>query len=745
MTYACNVACIKDAFASQDDLPRMSLSPSHRNTIDQEVYKWVVQQTKKKKLVTPNGIRQKAYEIGQEYDPNFKASLNWYNNWKKRYEYNESPEAEALKHKKRSYTAAFKLHAVQRAMELESASQASLELDVSRRCLQRWKEELDVISTVAEQSSNAVYRRPGQGRKVANADLDNQLVEWVKDSWRQGITVSSSMVRDKAKELSSRSDFKASLGWFVKWQKRHGVDLKQQTCSAPYIEPATPLKLRLLPEGEGSAYSTPRRRKYIRKRRHTNDDEILLENDEEFDRLLLTWLVERWEAGDIVNDRMLKEKAMELTANPDFKASKAWLMAWKRKYNVSLENQTYGTEGDDENEEIIEETEVYDNEVVLDHQQAHVNPLTPTKEEAATALASLSADDHEPTGLEIAEALQKLASAFGLTTGLESTKDTMAQLTAAYQGDTSEFILDQSSQVAVEEVVSEEVVTDEPMVVIETTVDHPQQVHPSLLVTSHGSSLTSMASHSSHGHSSTVTTLTASPGSYITEEVVISDSGLEASGVPIDAQVEVMTQGEEAIEVYPSTDATSVDTIIDGSVASQSSVGSYRDLGDCSSLPMGRRRSNHDSTFQSARTRSIPISQRLQNSCNSPQHIKSHHSLQPSSSSSIDLMNTVATIVSNLSSSAGVQLHGADISSDTITVCAQDLSLITQDILDIGSETVASSDESPSKRTYNEDFKARVVSRAQELGSVQQAAREFSVPWRAVATWHTKEKQSESQ
>lgn len=714
----------------------MSLSPSHRNTIDQEVYKWVVQQTKKKKLVTPNGIRQKAYEIGQEYDPNFKASLNWYNNWKKRYEYNESPEAEALKHKKRSYTAAFKLHAVQRAMELESASQASLELDVSRRCLQRWKEELDVISTVAEQSSNAVYRRPGQGRKVANADLDNQLVEWVKESWRQGVNVSSSMVRDKAKELSNRSDFKASLGWFVKWQKRHGVDLKQQTCSTPYVEPATPLKLRLLPEGEGSAYSTPRRRKYIRKRRHTNDDEILLENDEEFDRLLLTWLVERWEAGDIVNDRMLKEKAMELTANPDFKASKAWLMAWKRKYNVSLENQTYGTEGDDENEEIIEETEVYDNEVVLDHQHAHANPLTPTKEEAATALASLSADDHEPTGLEIAEALQKLASAFGLTTGLESHKETMAQLTAAYQGDTSEFILDQSGQVAVEEVVSEEVVTDEPMVVIETTVDHPQQVHPSLLVPPNSSSLTS-----SQGHSSTVSsTLTASPGGYITEEVVISDSGMETSGVPIDAQVEVMTQGDE--EVYPSTGTTSVDTIIDGSVSSQSSVGGYRDIAD---LPMGRRRSNHDSSFQSARTRSIPIGQRLQSSCNSPQHIKSHHSLQPSTSTPMDLMHTVASIVSSLSSSAGVELHSTDIPSDTLTVSAQDLSLITQDILDIGSETIASSDESPSKRTYNEDFKARVVSRAQELGSVQQAAREFSVPWRAVATWHTKEKQSEPQ
>ena len=136
----------------------MAYTPNNRTTIDQEVFKWVKQQKQKDKVVTVNLIRQKAFELGQELDPNFKASLNWYNNWKKRYNYCESPEAEALKHKKRHYTAAFKLHAVQRAAEMESASQAALELDVSRRCLQRWTEEVELISSVAEHSSNAVYR-----------------------------------------------------------------------------------------------------------------------------------------------------------------------------------------------------------------------------------------------------------------------------------------------------------------------------------------------------------------------------------------------------------------------------------------------------------------------------------------------------------------------------------------------------------------------------------------------------------
>lgn len=411
------------------------LNPNRRLTIDQEVFQWVLQQQAKDKVVTPNNIRQKAFEIGQQYDPNFKASLNWYNNWKKRFEYQESPEAEALKRKKKSYTAAFKLFAVHRAMELDSISHASLELNVSRRCLQRWKEEIDLITTVAEQASNAVYRRPGQGRKVSDVSLDPLLVEWVKEKWKEGVNVTSVMVRQKARELSENPEFKASLGWYVKWQKRHNVDLKEQTVDSPINRDAHegPLKLRLLPEGQVSMYSD-QSRSAKKRRRDYDDDVVLQENDEEFDRILLTWLVERWEMGKTVSDKLLREKAAEIAPSSDFNPSKAWVILWKRKYNVSLENQTYGNAGEAEGE-IVEETPVYD-EVTI-HEE---NPLTPTKEEAATTLASLASDDHNThvnteekgqergggegggavdltsaSGLEIAEALQKLASAFGLT------------------------------------------------------------------------------------------------------------------------------------------------------------------------------------------------------------------------------------------------------------------------------------------------------------------------------------------
>lgn len=779
----------------------MSISPNHRNTIDQEVYKWVAQQGKRKKLVTPNAIRQRAYEIGQEYDPNFKASLNWYNNWKKRYEYNESPEAEALKHKKRSYTAAFKLHAVQRAMELESASQASLELDVSRRCLQRWKEELDLISSVAEHSSNAVYRRPGQGRKVHDITLDNQLLDWVRDSWKQGVNVSSGMIRDKARELSERDDFKASLGWYVKWQKRHNVDLKEQTCGSLNDDKASPLKLRLLPEGEVSCYSTPAKRRKTKKRRLSYEDEALLENDEEFDRLLLTWLVERWEAGDIVNDRMLKDRATELTSNPEFKASKAWITAWKRKYNVSLENQTYGNEGEEENEEIIEETEVYDNEVLLEDQhhlaqqqqqggaaEGSENPITPTKEEAATTLASLSAEDHE-AGLEIAEALQKLANAFGITAQVgEAAKEAMAQLTAAYQGDNPEFLLE-SGQVAVEEVVSEEVVTDEPMVVIEASgvelgdstaplstsnvtpsANTPQTVAVTTTPTATpittlapasggvqvdglqagilpaSIQLTEASSSVTVQSSGTVATMvsTSPISSFVSEEVVISEPAMEAStsAVSGDSQVEVLVQEDGRIVLVSSQDAAetlSPDIIQAAAEIVQFSEGSVITT---SSIP------GPEITQAVVTTSTAPLIQAPTTAVNQATSIEASSVIPPVSTitTEVSTQHVADETVVQQSSSPSSLLQ----TSDSTTEAADHeipIPVHTADILDIVTETLASSEkateEVPTRRMYDEDFKAKVVSRAQELGSIQLAAREFSVPWRAVATWNTQEKEKE--
>ena len=850
----------------------MSFSTNNRSTIDSEVYKWVAQQLKKKKVVTPNAIRQKALEIGQEFDPNFKASINWYNNWKKRFDYNESPEAEALKRKKRSYTASFKLHAVQRTMELESASQASLELDVSRRCLQRWKEELDIISSVAEHSSNAVYRRPGQGRKVRDMSLDTQLLDWVKECWKQGISLSSGMIREKARELSPRvsghgvsalgkrtletvpgaagedpgessrvestSEFKASLGWFIKWQKRHCVDLKEQTCSPTAGEVTTPLKLRLLPEGEVSAYSTPKKRRVSKKRVLSYDDTALLENDEEFDRLLLTWLVERWEAGDIVNDKMLKERALELTANPDFKASKVWLQAWKAKYNVSLENQTYGTDGDEENEEIIEEMQVYDEQVVVEGEPQPAGegsseiPVTPTKEEAATALASLSADDHE-----IAEALQKLANAFGIAQSGGSAKEAVSQLAALQQNDNPAFLLESTGQVAVEEVISEEVVTDEPMVVIEGTsvavsapstsatalaetavedissstvqsivdvVSAATQIAQSITGSSNPSvtqpvaesliqAVANQLSHSStQSHASdlamqlqqdeggtgvetlamaptqsptqqtpstslsvtttdvvpTVQAGTSAPDQFVSEEVIISEpvETSVASGGPtgtifettvsegvIGGQVEVLVQGVGGEVVMPEDHS---DTIVQ---LSSEKTEERVEISTISMPPASSANQMISEIVITTPSGAVPPAHMISTT---PAEIQVVSTGEPDSeiitSAGTEIITTTGSDILAAGGTASVEVSLSQ--EITIPQGAHDiLDVVQETVMGEGEEKVMGEGEGKEEREYDRDFKARVMRRAAELGSVQQAAREFSIPWKVVASWNTQE------
>ena len=47
-----------------------------------------------------------------------------------------------------------------------------------------------------------------------------------------GIAVSGLMLRLKAKEFSEDPEFKASLGWYQKWKRRHSVSLRTKTTLA---------------------------------------------------------------------------------------------------------------------------------------------------------------------------------------------------------------------------------------------------------------------------------------------------------------------------------------------------------------------------------------------------------------------------------------------------------------------------------------------------------------------------------
>ena len=47
-----------------------------------------------------------------------------------------------------------------------------------------------------------------------------------------GLSVNSTMIRLKAKELSSDPAFKASPGWYTKWKRRHAISMRSKTTLA---------------------------------------------------------------------------------------------------------------------------------------------------------------------------------------------------------------------------------------------------------------------------------------------------------------------------------------------------------------------------------------------------------------------------------------------------------------------------------------------------------------------------------
>jgi transposase-like protein len=315
-----------------------------REDIDREVHQWALSQKSKGVKVTPMDIRHKAFEVGQTFSRSgFKASQNWYVNWKKRTGY-ECSQSEQVKTPKKTYTAAFKLEAVQRASQMESASQASLALNVSRRCLQRWKKEINIIATVAEEAGTAVYRRPGQGRKVNDSELDRNLLSWIQASWSEKINVTPSMVRVKALEICKESSFKASIGWYVKFARRYNLDLKEKKCDTLVDKKDIEIKLKILPHDQtcnGIVMTEVSSGKPV-------DTGQLAQNvtvegwTEHYDRVLLDWVVSKIQGGEKIHKSLIKAKAVELCSDPMFEPSQSWLSSWVQKnrlYNICEDSE----------------------------------------------------------------------------------------------------------------------------------------------------------------------------------------------------------------------------------------------------------------------------------------------------------------------------------------------------------------------------------------------------------------------
>ena len=135
---------------------------------------------------------------------------------------------------RKSYSADFKLKACVRLNELGgNVSQCATELNVSRREIQRWRgqeDELRHLQARTKKGGKTMRRRRhlDHARTAQFADLEEELLTWVKHEREQGHAIHGKAIRKKAIEMVGEVydddvPFKASSGWLSRFLQRNGL------------------------------------------------------------------------------------------------------------------------------------------------------------------------------------------------------------------------------------------------------------------------------------------------------------------------------------------------------------------------------------------------------------------------------------------------------------------------------------------------------------------------------------------
>lgn len=128
---------------------------------------------------------------------------------------------------KNKYTFSFKLKVIKFAEEKGKHAAAKFFND-DRKRVREWSQNKSKI----ENGSKTQKRLPGAGRPVKYKEIDQKLMIWFKEKRSAGIHVTGKAMRIEAlrlhKENGSQS-FKASLGWFNKFKRRHKITFRQAT------------------------------------------------------------------------------------------------------------------------------------------------------------------------------------------------------------------------------------------------------------------------------------------------------------------------------------------------------------------------------------------------------------------------------------------------------------------------------------------------------------------------------------
>lgn len=125
----------------------------------------------------------------------------------------------------RSYTSSFKLNVVSRAEQIGNRA-AGREFEIDERCVRRWRAEKKELEKMPQQKR---ARRSGTVRWPA---LEQDLLLWIKEQRKKGLSISTTKIRLQAKLMARTKnidDFKGGPNWCYRFMKRNKISVRTRT------------------------------------------------------------------------------------------------------------------------------------------------------------------------------------------------------------------------------------------------------------------------------------------------------------------------------------------------------------------------------------------------------------------------------------------------------------------------------------------------------------------------------------
>lgn len=128
--------------------------------------------------------------------------------------------------KRRSYPAKFKLNAIKLA-KVNGNRGAARELNVDEKRIREWRKQESVLKEMPREK-----RAQRRGPEAHWPDLENELCSWIENQRKNGRSLSTVLIRIKAKQMADEKGYDDFLGgpsWCNRFFKRNGLTMRSRT------------------------------------------------------------------------------------------------------------------------------------------------------------------------------------------------------------------------------------------------------------------------------------------------------------------------------------------------------------------------------------------------------------------------------------------------------------------------------------------------------------------------------------